>query len=586
MKLSQTAVQCILLSVLIIGNYLIASKPNIIYINVDDLDFDEISVYDYREFPSYTGMRAAGYFMADVPLPIVQNLHSLMDDETLGFEDPRMLTPNVEKLADQGTIFTRFYVTSAACTPSRYTSLTGRLASRSPGLLATIPQDQQVNIRWNTSIAPEEPTLIKSLDALGYTTGISGKWHNGISESAAHAIANEMDVEYPFDVEASANIHDSEVQRRVRANNTLLTRYLEEYIGFDWARTVSNKNKEFWPVPETLKVHNLEWITGGALDFIDAVHGEPFFLYVSMPVPHGHYYKGWEQSDVRATPGGFWDQEEDAQLSRDSIFERLQALGIDERSSMGTWIDDSVGAILERLDAYGLAENTIVIFTSDHQARGKNTCYEGARVPFIIRWPGVTRPGSQIDALCVNADLAPTFVEVAGGSSQMGAMLDGMSLLPLIRGERRDQHPYVFLELNNSRALVSERWKLLLNRVPEYQKVVNPQVWEREPESIASAMAFERVNYGDNLLRRRVAWDGVIGNGIWENVGVWFYSAYTFPAYFEPDQLYDLSEDPFEQHNLIHEPAVQSTVVDLKSKMAEVIRELPRPFGEFESNVN
>jgi arylsulfatase A-like enzyme len=585
-KLFQTAVKLGLLGVLLATNSLLAAKPNIVYINVDDLDFDEISVYDYRQFPSYTGMRAAGYSMADVPLPIVQNLHPLMDDETLGFEDPRMLTPNIEKLADQGTIFTRFYVSSSACTPSRYTSLTGRLASRSPGLLATVPEGQQVNIRWNTPIDPEEPTLIKSLNALGYTTGMSGKWHNGMSEPAAHAIANQMDVEYPFDVEASANIHDPEVQRKVSANNILLTRYLEDYIGFDWARTVSNSNKEFWPVPEALKVHNLERITGGALDFIDTVGDEPFFLYVSMSVPHGHYYKGWEQSDVRATPGGFLDQAEDSQPSRDSIFERLHSLGIDERSSMGTWIDDSVGVILDRLDACGLTENTIVVFTSDHQARGKNTCYEGARVPFIICWPGITRPGSQIDALCANADLAPTFVEAVGGTSDMGAMLDGMSLLPLLRGERVDQHSYVFLELNNSRALVTERWKLLLNRVPEYQKVVNPQVWEREPESIASAMAFERANDGGNALSRRVAWDGVVGNGIWGKVGVWFYSAYTFPAYFEPDQLYDLSEDPFEQHNLIHEPAVQSTVRHLKSEMAEVIGELPRPFGEFESNVN
>jgi len=122
-------------------------RPNIVLIYVDDLDFDELSVYDYRQFPSYTGMLAAGYSLDHFPLPLLQNGFFTRHDETRAFEDPRMLTPNIQKLADQGAIFTRFYITSPVCTPSRYTTLTGRLASRNPQLTKEFSPDEQINIR-------------------------------------------------------------------------------------------------------------------------------------------------------------------------------------------------------------------------------------------------------------------------------------------------------------------------------------------------------------------------------------------------------------------------------------------------------
>ncbi len=556
-------------------------RPNIVLIYVDDLDFDELSVYDYRQFPSYTGMLAAGYSLDHFPLPLLQNGFFTRHDETRAFEDPRMLTPNIQKLADQGAIFTRFYITSPVCTPSRYTTLTGRLASRNPQLTKEFSPDEQINIRWSAPILIGESTVIKALNRLGYKTGMSGKWHNGLPGIDPETIADQDSV-HALGVGPESDINDPKVIRAIQtAHDTLIT-HLEDRIGFTWAKTVSYANKEQWPVPHSLRVHNLEWITQGALDFLDSYHSEPFFLYISLPVPHASYYEGWEKDyNILATPRGLLTENPDSQPSRASIFDRLESLGIDRRSGMGTWIDDSVGAVLKRLDELGLTENTVVIFTSDHQDRGKNTCYEGARVPFILRWPGVVRKGRTIDALASNTDLAPTFIEMAGGQAEPDMLLDGKSLLPLLKGERDSHHSFVYLEMGNTRAVVADRWKLIKNRVPEYLKVINPHVWERESESIASAMSFDALDALEHDRPRRIGWDGVISSGGWKDIGIWFYSALAFPHYFDPDQLYDLEEDPFEQHNLLDKPGLEAIQENLTKILQTKINELQNPFGEY-----
>jgi arylsulfatase A-like enzyme len=462
--------------------------------------------------------------------------------------------------------------------------LTGRLASRNPHILGETPSNQQINIRWNTPLLPEESSLVKSLNELGYATGMSGKWHNGAPGNIIGDWPEEAPSVYAENVGPESALDSLDVRVAIETAHNVLVNYLEGPIGFDWAKTVSYENKERWTVPHELQVHNLEWITGGALDFLERYQNEPFFLYVSLPVPHGHYYQGWEDDNILATPHGYLNEIPESQRSRASVFDRLANLGIDRRNSMGTWIDDSVGAILDKLDALELSENTLVVFTSDHQARGKNTCYEGTRVPMIVRWPGIVRPGMHVDALAANTDFTPTLVKIAGGNTNP-EQDDGESLLPLLMETQDSIHDYVFLEMNNSRAVVTDEWKLLLNRVPSYQEVVNPQVWERGPESIASAMTFDQKQAEKENRPRRVGWDGIIANGPWETIGVWFYSAATFPAYFERNQLYNLETDPFEQENVYDNDDLAMIREGLMEKLAGQIRLLPRPFGEFPSAI-
>jgi len=546
----------------------VAGRPNIVFFNIDDLDFDEIAPYDYREFPSYTGARAAGYSTEGFPVPLWQNMAPLQPDERPDLHDPRVLTPHIERLANEGAMFTRFYITSPMCTPSRYTTLTGRLASRSPAVLENTPLARSVNIRWNTPIQPGESSLIKVLRQGGYATGMVGKWHNGAPpEARAPGILPDSD---PLDPAVQAAL--------VQANDFLVA-YLENEIGFTRARNVFDGNKEGWSVPEVLKVHNLEWIVQGAVDFLDEFKEQPFFLYVSLPVPHGLLYGDWaEKYNICATPRGLLADPPSVMPSRQFIFERLDLLGIDHRNAMATWIDDAVGAVLNQLSAHGLDGNTVVVFISDHQARGKNTCYEGARVPCIVRWPGQVRPGRRIDALAANTDWCPTLLSLAGIDAVNLPDHDGRNLLPLLGGETERHHESVLLEAGHTRAVVTDRWKLILNRV-EGAQVENPHVWERPPESLASAMAFEADLRAAGGAPRRVGWDGIVSAEYFK--GVWFYPEYTFPAYFAADQLYDLHQDPFEQQNLIHNAEYAEIVQSLRDKLKGRLLFLPRPFGEF-----
>lgn len=116
--------------------------------------------------------------------------------------------------------------------------------------------------------------------------------------------------------------------------------------------------------------------------------------------------------------------------------------------------------------------------------------------------------------------------------------------------------------------------------------VVNAQVWERDLEPIAEAMEFDRREAERTGKPRRVGWDGIIANGGWQDIGVWFYSAATFPAYFDENQLYDLETDPFEQVNLYGQPKLQPVVDRLEGILAEKVEELPHPFGEFRGSTD
>ena len=152
-------------------------KPNVLLIYVDDLDFDELNTYEYQKLPCYTTAWKSGVYQPPAADAYFQQAHWHRKGERPYFENSRQYTPNIDKLAKEGMMFNRFYVTTTICTPSRYSLLTGNYASKSSAL-PSAEKGSVKNIRWNTPITPADETLIKKLNKCGYTTALFGKWHN------------------------------------------------------------------------------------------------------------------------------------------------------------------------------------------------------------------------------------------------------------------------------------------------------------------------------------------------------------------------------------------------------------------------
>jgi len=521
-----------------------ATRPNIIMIYADDLDFDEIGVYDHVKFPSYTGAKELGHFSNQAWGPF--------------YRDPRMFTPNIDGLARDGVMFSRFYITTSICTPSRYSVLSGRFASRSPGLCRKYKPGTHANIQWNTPLDPAESNVARMLKACGYATGMIGKWHNGAAGSKARGIPKDADPYGP------------DIADKMRTAYEKGVAHIRENLGFDFVERVYFGNKEELGIPDSMKVHNLEWFTEGALKFIDQNRRSPFFLYMPLTIPHGSYGSRWLNANPLATPAGMLKEAPKVQPSRKSILERLKARGIDPRNAPATWLDDSVGAILKKLDDLGIADNTVLIFSSDHQSRGKYTCYEACRVPFIVRWPDRIKPGTQIDSICANIDLAPTFVDLAGGAIPSDTVIDGRSFVPSLVGQatmenRRDA---LLLECSNTRAVVTENWKYIANRPPT------------EAREKMEAEARESARTGK---KRRIAWDGR-ENWMERQPGVAYNADRDFPCYFDEDQLYNLEDDIYEQENLAYRAGYEAKLDEMKKRLKESMKTLPHTFGEFKTS--
>lgn len=515
-----------------------AEKPNFVLIYTDDLDFDEVAGYGAHGQPCALAATKAG-----------------LKNQPFAYPDPRMLTPHLDAIARDGALFDRFYICSPVCTPSRYGILTGRYASRSAGFLEKNPPGTHANITWNTSISPAEPNIAKSLKALGYTTGIVGKWHNFFraGERGWKNIPEDADPRDPA-VTAKLEAQYADAQAQIRE------------CGFDFVERINIGNTEEIR-PNAVRFQNMEWHTEGALEFLNRHGKQPFFLYFPTPVPHGNYAPNvFKTRNPLGTTKGLLDTAPAPQPSRDDVLARLRADGIDERNAMGTWQDDSVGAILKKLDDLGVAQNTVVIHISDHQSRGKYTCYEGARVPAAIRWPGKIRPGTRIDGLCANIDIAPTLIEAAGGAVPEDTC-DGRSLLPLLLGNGQSAHwrDSLFLEISNIRAVVTKDWKFIANRaVGRIHDAI---------EADAKAAAAEG-------RPRQVGWEGSSDP---KGKGVRYASDRAFPAYFDPDQLYDLRSDWLEQENLASDPAHAEHLDRMKELLRRHLARLPHTFGEFKT---
>lgn len=298
-------------------------------------------------------------------------------------------TPNIDRLRNEGMLFSDAYAAAGNCAPSRACLLSGGYTPRH-GVYAVmstkrgpVPAMRLEPIPNSQELRPDVVTMAEALRASGYATAMFGKWHLG---------------------------------------GTPATR--PEAQGFEVCDAVGPPSDEAFRDSDDPK-----WIyriTEGACRFMEENRERPFFVYVSHHATHMGIQARGEMMDRFEAKGP-------GTLHRHTRF-----------AAMNAQMDDGVGRLLGHLDDLGLAGRTLVVFTSDNGGlpqssqsplRGfKGMYYEGGiRVPFIVRWPGVVEPGATCGLPIINVDLYPTFLEAAGAAVPDGVALDGTSLLPALR---------------------------------------------------------------------------------------------------------------------------------------------------------
>lgn len=377
-------------------------KPNIVFIMADDLGYYELSCMGH----------------------------------------PHMRTPNIDRMAEEGVRFTQVLAGSSLCAPSRCCLLTGKHSGHT-----------SVRTNWGGApLRPEEETIASVLKRAGYATGGFGKWGCGGRGSTGVPEKHGFDVFFGY--------YD-----QVHAHS-----YYPPYL---------IRNSKEVPLPGNRggrkgRTYSHYVIIEEAKKFIRENRKRPFFCYLAVTPPHGWF-------DIP-------DSDPAWALYKDKPWPEEAK----RYAAMVNMLDRHVGEILRLLSKLGLEEETIVFFTSDNGGfkyfadkdhpygfhapnvnpktgeafRGhKGNLYEGGlRVPMIVRWPGVIKPGRVSDFLWYFPDILPTLAELAGAPCP--GDIDGISVLPELLGEevvgrKQEKHKYLYWELEGQVAVRVGNWKAI-----------------------------------------------------------------------------------------------------------------------------
>jgi arylsulfatase A-like enzyme len=422
--------------------------PNIVYILADDLGYGDVSFYN---------------------------------------PNSKIRTPNIDRLATEGMRFTDAHSPSSVCTPTRYGILTGRYCWRSRLPLGVL------NGYGRALIDKDQPTVATMLKSKGYNTGVVGKWHLGLDWVLKQehqnvieeglVVINEYGMvknmkseyvdftkkptdgpldhgfDYSFILPASLDMEPycylendrlTELPTEITPGNDLNT----GATGAFWRSGRISPGFDFYEVLPTF--------IGKAINFIEAQKSNvtPFFLYLPLAAPH----TPWVPKDSYTGKSGAGSYGDFVQM-----------------------VDDHVGMVLNKLDQLGMAENTLVIFTSDngpywrpdmierydhraaHYLKGmKADIWEGGhRIPFITRWPGNIPAGSTSDATTTLTNLMATCADLINAEANEKIGEDSKSILSILLGDENDAVVSDAVVHHSSRGFFSIRkgkWKLIEGR--------------------------------------------------------------------------------------------------------------------------
>lgn len=407
-------------------------------------------------------------------------------------------TPNMDRLAAEGMLF-RTAVTCPVCSPSRAMLLTGRY-NHQIGIDDFISNDEDTGLP-NGSI-----TFAQVLANAGYTTGIVGKWHLGKEQQFWPNLRG-------FDYWAGfTNAHGP-------TDPTLIIKHGDKK-----------------PENVARKGFTINILTDYAIDFIRNNRNRPFALYISYPAPHMGYLPVPEE-DMAPYVGKNFTFPDYKRFPQVNITEEQLHRKYIANYAPVTSIDRNMGILFGELKKLGLEEDTVVIFTGDNgyclgrhglESKG-NARYLGTNiprpnmfddsivVPLIVRWPGVVEPASECNRLVSHLDFFPTMMELAGLNPASIPHLEGISMLPLLRGKEKIWRNELFLiydmkyhAVAHMRMIRTKRWKLIHHY--ENEKLNELYDLQKDPGELENVYGGSEVSSVQRILKRRLkAWEKRVG---------------------------------------------------------------------------
>ena len=389
-------------------------------------------------------------------------------------------TPNIDRLAASGVRLTDFHSNGPMCSPTRAALMTGRYPQRctwvdDQDLSPAFREQRRANPaqRWAWGMALEEQTLAETLHDAGYRTGMLGKWHLGY-DFRFHPMNQGFD-DYRGFVGGAVDYHSH-----------VATHGMKE---LDWWNGKEIRDEEGYTT---------DLLTGHAVDFIARHKDRPFFLYLAHGAPH----EPWQGRDPKST--------------KTPAETYLEMIGI---------LDESVGRVTAALREHGLEKNTLLVFCSDNGAapargvpangrlkgRKGNLTEGGHRVPFIASWPGTLPAGSTTPATAMTMDLFPTFATLAGAALPEVRRLDGIDLMPVLKGGKHDARRKFHWLFGNSWAIREGPWKLS-GQGDKALALVNLDTDLLEQDNQLDRRLNGQHAIVDRLLQFHRKWIGEVGN--------------------------------------------------------------------------
>jgi arylsulfatase A len=387
--------------------------PNIVYILADDLGYGDLSCYGQKKFS----------------------------------------TPNIDRLASEGMLFTQHYTGCTVSAPSRSCLMTGLHTGHTP-----IRGNKGWEPEGNWPLPANTFTIAGMLKTRDYVTGAFGKWGLGYIESEGDPNLQGFDEFYGYNCQSLAH------------------NYYPDHLWHNHEKIILHDNDS-----SKTGAYSADLIHKAALEFLEKNRNKHFFLFYPTTIPHAELFakeEYMEQFRGKFIPEKLYKGIDSGPTFRSGPY-GSQPEAHAAFAAMVKELDDYVGDLLDKLKELGLEKNTIVIFASDNgphleggadpdyfdsngPLRGyKRDMYEGGiRTPMLVRWPGKVKAGSKNDIVTAFWDLMPTFADIS--RAEIPVPIDGISFLPSLLGKKQKGHDYLYWEFHEQGGKMAVRmgnWK-------------------------------------------------------------------------------------------------------------------------------